>query len=406
MNTGNLHNFHVIGISYKTADPQLRGQFAVNNDQYARLLESSGNYSIEQAFIVSTCNRTEVYAYAENTHQIAQWLCSETEGNTGDFQSIAYEFHGRAAIDHLFKVATGLDSQILGDFEILGQIKTAVKFSKEHNCLGPVMERMLNTVSQAAKAVKTHTGLSSGTVSVSFAAVQYIREHIESIGTKKIALIGTGKIGRTTCRNLVDYLHTNNITLINRTYDTAVQLADELNLSAAPIEDLESIVDGSDVILVSSSAPEPIITKSMLANKGAKLLIDLSIPKNIAADVSDLEGISLIDVDSLSKIKDETLQNRKAEVPKAEGIISAHIQEFLAWHEQRKYVPVIKEVTEKLRAISIPAELLNVSSANGGSANGGKDDKIQKIVNNFASRMRQYYSPGCHCLQAISDYIA
>lgn len=403
--THDLNDFWVVGVSYKNTDAVVRGSFAVNNDQYERLLSTALSYGIKEAFIVSTCNRTEVYVISEGSKQITNWLCSECAGDADKFTTLSYQWNGTAALKHLFELAAGLDSQILGDLEVLGQIKNAVKFSKQHGRLGSFLERIMNTVSQAAKAIKTNTDLSKGTASVSFAAIQYIREHITDICNKKIILVGTGKIGRNTCKNIVDYLHTHNITLINRTEETAVQLANELKLSSAPIKALEQQVADADIILVSTNATTPVITKDMIEGMGAKLLIDLSIPHNIARDVNELENTILVDVDMLSKIKDETLNARNAAVPKATAIIDEHIAELMAWMNMRQHVPVIKEVTHKLKNIPIAAGLLPIDFIST-KATAASDERLQKVVNKFALRMRHDFTPGCHYIQAINDYIA
>ncbi len=219
-----MEHFWVAGINYKKTDASARGMFAVSNEQYEYLLSVAPQYGINECFILSTCNRTEIYGFADNVHQLSDFLCSVTAGELADFTKMAYVKNGHGAIAHLFHVGAGLDSQILGDFEILGQIKAAVKQSKAAGCIGSLLERLLNCAMQSSKSVKTNTSLSGGTVSVSFAAVQYIKEFLKlgegseasHQAVPKIVLVGTGKIGRSTCRNLVDYLDTKNITLMNR----------------------------------------------------------------------------------------------------------------------------------------------------------------------------------------------
>src|SRR6185437_4214759 len=157
---------------------------------------------------------------------------------------------GMDAIEHLFLVAAGIDSQILGDYEIVGQLKQAVKFARDRNYIGPFLERMVNCVLQSSKSVKNQTELSGGTVSVSFAAIQYIREKFTELSDKKILLIGTGKIGRNTCRNMVDYLGTRNITLMNRTAERAAELAAETGVGYSSLEQLGQQVSAADIILV------------------------------------------------------------------------------------------------------------------------------------------------------------
>jgi glutamyl-tRNA reductase len=402
----NIQNFWVAGVNYKKTDASVRGLFAINTDQYDHLLSVAPRYGLNEFFILSTCNRTEIYGFAETVSQLTELLCGECAGDIDTFSQLAYIKNGDEATEHLFDVAAGLDSQILGDYDILGQIKKSVKQAKGAGFVGAFMERLINSVLQASKAIKTNTGLSGGTVSVSFAAVHYIKEFVKEVTDKKIMLLGTGKIGRSTCRNLVDYLNTKNITLVNRTEETAVELAKELGLRSAPIEALESELRSSDIIIVSTGAADPIILKEHLDGHGAKMIIDLSVPSNVEAEAKQLPGISFIDVDMLSKIKDETLLQRKAEVPKALEIIEEHMAEFKAWCDMRKHVPILKEVKNKLKEIYIAPILLNNNNHFCAEQLALHEDRIQKVINTLATKMRRDHTPGCHYIQAINEFIA
>ncbi len=188
----------------------------------------------------------------------------------------------------MWQVAAGLDSQILGDYEIVGQIKNAVKFAKERALLACLANALLMAHCRHPKRYETNTGISGGTVSVSFAAIQYLKATVPAIADKKILIIGTGKIGGSTCRNIIDYLHNTNITVINRTAEKAIELADELNIAQASYDDLNQEVQAADVIIVSANAAQPILTKAQFSATDTKVLIDLSIPNNIDASVKEL----------------------------------------------------------------------------------------------------------------------
>ena len=404
--TKDISRFYIAGINYKKTDAVIRGQFAVNNEQYANLLSKAGDYGLHELFVLSTCNRTEIYGFAESPDQLIHLLCSETEGNAATFSQLAYIKNGQAAIEHLFAVAAGLDSQILGDYEIVGQIKQAVKFSKEHNFTGTFLERLVNSVLQSSKAIKNNTGLSGGTVSVSFAAVQYIREKVANIAGKKIVLLGVGKIGRNTCRNLVDYLQADHITLINRTEEKAAELACELQLQHAPLSQLAEKIAEADIILVATNSPEPTIRKWHVEDKGEKLIIDLSVPFNVEKEAQELPNVHLVNVDELSKLKDETLQKREAEVPKARMIIREHIVEFMEWFEMRKHVPVFKAVKTKLKEIQTFPLYIQLSPEATLARTKNADEKIQRVINGMASKMRQRNQRGCYYIEAINEFIA
>ena len=401
-NNQHLHNFWLVGVNYKKTDAAVRGMYAVSTEQYEQILALAPKYGIHDLFIISTCNRTELYSFADTAEHLMELLCSVTVGDIETLRSIAYIKNEREAKQHLFQVAAGLDSQILGDFEILGQIKNSVKFAKEKGFIGSIMERIINCVYQSAKSIKTNTQLSGGTVSVSFAAVNYIKEHFTQVDDKKIVLVGTGKIGRATCKNLVDYLGTRQITLINRTEETAKSLAAELHIDWAPYTNLHEQLALADVVLVSTGAMEPVIFSRDLENIGPKLVIDLSVPRNVDAAARNVPGITLVDVDTLSKIKDETLQMRKAEVPKAMAIITDHMAEFMEWYNMRKYIPVMNEVREKLRDIYIAPAFRAVNNI---PLEATQEEAIKKIVNTFASKIRRNKAAGCFYIEAINDYI-
>ncbi|XZF12529.1 glutamyl-tRNA reductase [Chitinophagaceae bacterium MMS25-I14] len=403
-----ISGFWIVGINYKKTDASIRGQFAINDEQYDRILDIAPNYGLGEFFILSTCNRTEIYGFADSADQMIDLICSETEGEKSTFSALAYIKNGMDAIWHLFQVSAGLDSQILGDYEIIGQIKQSAKFAKKKGFIGAFTERLLNSVLQSSKAIKTHTQLSGGTVSVAFAAVQYVKEHVKNIKDKEILLLGTGKIGRNTCRNIVDYLHTRHVTLINRTHAKAAALALELHLKHAPLEELPEYLAKADIIFVATNANEPTILKHHLEGKGEKIIIDLSIPYNVADDAQQLENVTLVNVDELSRIKDETLQKRIAEVPKANAIIEEHINEFVEWHGTRKYASVLKVVKHTLHELHYHSSFMKQPVMAGFADEEAEEphEKIQKVINTLAVKVRSKNDIGCQCIQAINEFIA
>lgn len=399
-----ISRFYIAGLNYRKTDAAIRGQFAISNDQYATILELAPSFGLNEFFIISTCNRTEIYGFADNPEQLINLLCTQTEGSAETFTGLSYIKQGMEAIEHLFEVGAGLDSQILGDYEIVGQIKKAVKLAKDGGCINVFTERLINCILQSSKAIKNQTGLSDGTVSVSFAAIQYIRKNVKSIKNKKILLLGTGKIGRNTSKNLVDYLGTKNITLINRTEEKAISLAEELGLQSAPLEELPKHIADSDIILTATNSAEPVILESYLKNLGEKLIIDLSVPCNIEIAAQQLPNVILVNVDDLSKMKDETLAKRMAEIPKVKAIIAEHITEFMDWHQMRKYVPVLKAVKTKLKEINTCPLFMPLYNYN--SSRITADEKIQRVINGMASKMKIQNQKGCQYIEAINEFIA
>jgi glutamyl-tRNA reductase len=396
----NMNRFFVAGINYKKTEVELRGLFAINYEQYAAVLNVASTLNIEEIFILSTCNRTEIYGLVDDANLLIELLCMQTTGDIETFKKSAYIKNGADAIEHLFNVGAGLDSQILGDYEIVGQLKAAAKFAKQKGFIKGFSERLINAVLQVSKLIKTNTQLSGGTVSVSFAAIQYIRNYFKNIKDKNILLVGAGKIGSSTCKNLVDYLHTKNITLINRSPEKAIELAKEFDLRATDISKLDNEVAAADIILVATNAEMPVVLKSQLENNGEKFIVDLSIPCNVEESVHELSNVHLVNVDELSKLKDKTLKKREAEIPKAKALIGEAMKEFFEWHEMRRHAPVLKDLKYRLQKIHNSPSLQNNAVYCE-----AVDIKIQKLVNETAGKMKTINQKGCQFISAINEFI-
>lgn len=385
------NTFYAIGLSYKKADAEIRGKFSLSQPAKENLLQQAKNEGIEALVVTSTCNRTEIYGFAQHPFQLIKLLCENSQGTVEDFQKVAYVYKGKEAVTHMFRVGTGLDSQILGDFEIIGQIKNAFVESKERNLVNAFLERLCNSVIQASKKIKNETEISSGATSVSFASVQYIFKNVENISEKNILLFGTGKIGRNTCENLVKHTEHDHITLINRTKDKAEKLAKKLNVIVKDYADLQVEIQKADVLVVATGAQNPTIDKTILNLKKPLLILDLSIPKNVNENVQEIEGVTLVHMDHLSQITDETLENRKQHVPAAEAIIEEIKGEFFEWTKQRKFAPTIHALKAKLESIKdgeLNFQRKKLADFNEEQAELISARIIQKITNHFANHLK------------------
>lgn len=384
-------HFYTIGLSYKKADAEVRGHFSLDEERRDNLLRQAREEGIDSLIVTSTCNRTEIYGFAQHPFQLIKLLCEHTHGTVEEFEKVAYVYKNKEAISHMFRVGTGLDSQILGDFEIISQLKVAFVRSRELGVACPFMERLVNSVIQASKRIKNETQISSGATSVSFASVQYILNNVENPAGKNILLFGTGKIGRNTCENLIKHTKNNKITLINRTKDKAERIAGKFDLTVKDYADLPEEIRKADILIVATGAQNPTVTKELIYNKKDLLILDLSIPKNVSDDVEELSGVKLIHLDHLSQITDETLERRKEQVPKAEAINREIEAEFNSWLETRKFAPTIKALKKKLRSMK-EAELdfqrKKISGFNEEHADVVSDRIIQKIMNHFANHLK------------------
>ena len=385
-------SFYAIGLSYKKADAEVRGHFSLSDHAKQTVLDQAKANGIESLVLISTCNRTELYGFAEHPYQLIHLLCENTKGTVEEFQEVAYLYKGKEAIRHMFRVGSGLDSQILGDFEIISQLKFAARASKKQGLLNSFSERLVNSVIQASKRIKTETELSSGATSVSFASVHYIMNNIQDISDKNILLFGTGKIGRNTCENLVKHTQNSHITLINRTKNKAEEVAGKFNLIVKDYEELEQEINHSDIVVVATGAQNPTVYKSLITSNKPLLILDLSIPKNVNEDVTELNNVTLVHLDDLARITDDNIEKRRAFIPSAEAIIDEIMSEFNAWLDTLKFVPTIQAIKHKLTDLKnseLNTQRKKIADFNEDQAELITNNFIQKITNQFAHHLRE-----------------
>jgi len=383
--------FYSVGLSYKKADAEIRGKFSLDSIAKSRLLGQAKNEGIESLIVTSTCNRTEIYGFAEHPFQLIKLICENSIGTVEEFQKVGFVYKNQEAINHMFRVGTGLDSQILGDFEIISQLKGGFAESRSLGLINTFLDRLVNAVIQASKKIKNETEISSGATSVSFASVQYIIKNVDDIKNKNILLFGTGKIGRNTCENLVKHTKNEHITLINRTKDKAEKLAGKLNLIVKDYSELHLELQKADVVVVATGAQNPTVDAAILNLKKPMLILDLSIPKNVHDNVKTIEGVTLIHMDHLAQMTDETLENRKKQIPAAEAIIESIKEEFLSWTKARKFAPTIHALKEKLNAIKnseLDFQSKKIIGFNEEQAEIISNRIIQKITTHFANHLK------------------
>lgn len=384
-------NFYTIGLSYKKADAEIRGHFSVNEQAREGILKQAKKEGIEALLVTSTCNRTEIHGFAQHPFQLIKLLCEHTHGTVEEFEKVAYIHKNNQAVTHLFRVGTGLDSQILGDFEIISQLKQSFKASKKAQVTNDFLERLVNAVIQASKRIKNETEISSGATSVSFAAVQYILARVPYVSDKNLLLFGTGKIGRNTCENLIKHTKNEHIVLVNRTKIKAEKIAGKFNLVVKDYANIQAEIKNSDVLIVATGAQKPTISKQLIHSDKPLLILDLSIPRNVALDVKDLPNVTLVHLDDLSKMTDKTLQRRKEHIPHAEAIIEEIKSEFKAWLQTRKFAPTIKALKNKLNTLKdaeINLQRKKYADFDEEHADIISSRIIQKITNHFANHLK------------------
>ncbi len=391
-NISKYNTFYAIGLSYEKANAEVRGRFSLDVAAKEQLLKDALSEGIDDAIVISTCNRTEIYGFAQHPFQLIKLLCKNSKGTIEEFEKVAYVYKNNDAINHMYRVGTGLESQILGDFEIIGQLKNGASQSKKLNLLNTFLERLVNCVISASKRVKTDTEISSGATSVSFASVQYILNNVPNISDKNILLFGAGKIGRNTCDNLVKHTQNKHITLVNRTKDKAEEVAGKFHVTVADYANLQTEIRKSDVLIVATGAQLPTVSKEIIYTDKELLILDLSIPKNVSEDVLELSNVNLVHLDDLSQITDDTLKRRQAQIPLAEAIIKENKEKFTAWLETRKFAPTIKALKHKLAEIQseeIDYQRKKSTDFNEEQAVILSDRIVQKITKQFANHLKE-----------------
>ena len=378
----NSKNCQVIGISYKNADLDTRGLFSLSDLQLHSLFLEAKEKKLDELMIINTCNRTEIFGWNNNTDDFINLLCKHSNGDIKTFEKYGYIITGKKAIKHLFRVGTGLDSQILGDFEIIGQIKQSLNRSKRLNLISGRLERLVNSVIHASKKIKNQTKLSSGATSVAYASVQYIIKNVKNISKKKIVLFGIGKIGRNTCENLLKHTKNEHIVLINRTQEKAEKIALKFPVLVKPYGELTSEISNADVLIVATSSSNPTITKDLIFNSKNLLILDLSIPRNVETQINELNNTKVVHLDELSQITDSTIEKRKKHIPRAELIINSNIKDYILWLSQRKFSPTLKSFKEQVTQLK--KEKLNCPHNNFFS------DKAEEIAEKITGQVASF----------------
>jgi len=396
--------FCVVGISYKQADAVQRAKYAIGPEALQQLLLAAKHAELKSVFVISTCNRTEIYAYAGHPHILANLLCRFSSGNMPELLATGYEARGEAAMHHLFRMASGLESQIIGDYEIQGQLKRSITVSRDAGMIGPIMDRTLNFVFQATKKIRTNTGLSSGTISVSYAAIEWLKSK-RITKQQKTLVIGAGKFGTSVCKNLVHYLPNHQLHIANRTDATAMQLAEELHCQWVPFAMLDTHLDEFDVIITSTTASEAFVLPHHFISQKQRFIIDLAIPSNVDKSVGKLQGIELADVDDISPIMEQTINRRKSEIPQAELIIEAYKAAFHNWLHTYKHTPGIRRIKEDLYSISRShagvcemAETISYTESE-------MQEIVQQTVDSLMVTLKADAAKGCHFIDAYRQFL-
>ncbi|MFQ6044240.1 MAG: glutamyl-tRNA reductase [Candidatus Poribacteria bacterium] len=359
----------VVGVSHKRTPLEVRERLAFDNSYLPKLFEKlKVTGEVAGCVILSTCNRTEIYAASKDVDaalaEIWKLLAAESGMEVEQLQDYLYNLTCQQAITHLFRVAAGLDSMILGETEILGQVSKAYQIAHEYSASNSALNFLFQKALKVGKQVRTETRIGQGAASVGSAAVELAKQVFSDIRSCFVLLIGAGEIGELVARHLAAN-SVSEVMVCNRSYDRAQKLALKLNGRAVPFEKLSKCISLADLVVSCTAAPDYIITKEQLSSlterRGGEpiFLIDLAVPRDIEPEAGQLKQTYIYNIDDLQSIVDENLKERRVEAKKAEAIIEKAVDNFLKWLNSRSAVPVIKALSEKGQKIG-DAELEKV----------------------------------------------
>ena len=356
-----------VGINYRTAPVEIREKLTFTEDALPDAMkELKVRKSILEDVIISTCNRTEIYAVADQLHTgryyikafLADWFGIDKE----DIATYLEITENEEAIEHLFRVTTGLDSMVLGETQILGQVRDTFLEAQKLSTTGTIFNELFKQAITFAKRAHKETAIGEHAVSISYAAVELAKKVMKGLSSKKAAVLGAGKMGELAIKNL-KAAGVQDITIVNRTFSRAESMAEQNNIKAAPMEDIQSVLNDVDVLLTSTGSNSYVITEDMMEdvqrNRNTEkklLLIDIAVPRNIDPEIDNMEGIQLFDIDNLQDIIDDNLGARKQAAEEIEFQISEEINTFQDWVTTLGVVPVISGLRQK--ALSIQGETM------------------------------------------------
>ncbi len=356
----------VVGLNYKTAPVEIRERLTFNPSQLPEAMKAlKAKKSILENVIISTCNRTEIYAVVDQIHTgryyikefLSEWFNIEKE----EFSPFLFIYEQDGAIDHLFNVACGLNSMILGETQILGQVRSSFLQSQEENTSGTIFNQLFKNAITLAKRAHSETEIGANAVSVSYAAVELAKKIFGSLENKHILILGAGKMGELAIQNL----HANGaskVTVINRTFEKAQDLAGRYEGNAKTLKELQCALIEADILISSTGAKEFVVTKEMMVfvqklRKGKPLfMVDIAVPRDLDPKLAELDSVFLYDIDDLEGIVEANLQERKKAASIIQLMIEKEIVEFKQWVNMLGVVPVISALREK--ALAIQAETM------------------------------------------------
>lgn len=360
-------NLLLVGLNHKSAPVEVRERLAFQPKRMPEALSAltrvngQSEGAIYEAVILSTCNRVEIYAVVKNNEQAIQavrnFLSSFHHLQVEEFESHLYTAHNLGVVEHLFSVISGIDSMVVGETQIQGQVKQAFEASQTYGAIGPYLSTLFSNALTVGKRVRTETAISERAVSVSGAAVNLVSNLFADVPKLKVLIIGVGKMGLDAVKSLMKRGATD-ISIINRGQERVRPIAEEYNLTLSSFEQLESELIDADVVISSTGAPHVVLTadtmKRVLMQRAIEkclLIVDLAVPRDVEPEVGDLESVTLLNIDRLETQVEENLERRCEEINRVRDIINEEVAKFQAWYQSLNAKPVIKKLRQKAEQI-------------------------------------------------------
>jgi glutamyl-tRNA reductase len=354
-----VHVF-LLGVSHRTAPVDLRERLDFSSrDLGAAVEEVAARPAMAESVVLSTCNRSEIYVASEDPararDELIAFLSDYHHVPAETFQPHLFGLENSAAVAHLFRVAAGLDSLIVGEPQILGQVKDAYQAAAGKRCVGPVLGHVFRWSFGVGKRVRTETALGEGAVSVSFAAVALARKIFGRLQGRRVLVVGAGEISSLTARHLRSQ-GVGEIVITSRTHAHAEALAAQVGGIAVPWDGMIAALGSADIVITATGSPRPIITRAQLEavqgrRRNALFIIDVAVPRDVEAAVGDIEQVFLYNIDDLHGIVQENVSRRAAEVERAESIVNEEVTRFMAWQRSRGAVPTVVALRQRFEAI-------------------------------------------------------
>ena len=365
----------VVGMNHRTASLAEREALALAPDAaHGVLAEALRRDPIREALVISTCNRTEFYVATEDTDGAAAALRDTVNRVKGadllpPGPSI-YRLDDAAAIRHAFRVACGLDSMVLGEAQILGQLKDAYTAAREAGAAGPMLDRLFESAFRAGKRARAETSIGAGVVSIASAACELARQGLRSLDALRVVVVGAGETSRLAAKHLAHHCP-GSVTIVNRTLARAEALALELGIAAQPLERLTQTLAAADLVVTATAAPTAILgvghVRDAMATRSDRplLIIDLAVPRDVEPEVASVDGVTLHPIDAIQTVVDRTLATRASEVPRVETIVDEEAAKYEAWRRGFEASPIVRDLRdhfERMRSEEIERQLANVSA--------------------------------------------